>query len=176
VSDRIVHHHPFQTHVSVIRMSSNPRLPSLQPSLSLTTISSQSMPTFRRQSSSASFHSSPSRSSPKVQLIPHARTASFETTLTEAERDLLDQTNFDDEDLSSQDFDFEDIFTYDKPQRRLPKVVEVTTRTSQRDWSNFSFSHYSARTATRPKVNRSKSGVSEMYLKNQIAQVGTGKN
>jgi hypothetical protein len=165
-----------QLRVSVPGMSSSSGLRSRHPSVSITTVSSQSMPTFRRQSSSASFNSSPSRSSPKVQLIPHARTASFETTLTDAERDRLDQTNFDDEDLSSQDFDFEDIFTYDKPQRRLPKVIEVTTRTSQRDWSNFSFSHYSARTGTRPKPNRSKSGVSEMYLKNQMAQVSTGKH
>lgn len=34
--------------------------------------------------------------------------------------------HFDAMDVSSQDFDFDDIFTYDNPQRKLPRVVEVS--------------------------------------------------
>jgi hypothetical protein len=104
-----------------------------------------------------------------VQLIPHAGTATFDGALTESQRAHLDNFNFDQLDLSSKDFDFEDIFTYDKPQRKLPRVVEVTPAPRQRDWSNFSFSHYTASMAARAKVNRSKSDISEMYLKNQVA-------
>jgi hypothetical protein len=77
------------------------------------------------------------RPSPKVQLIPHARTASFDIALTEAQRELLDGTSFDQLDLSSKDFDFEDIFTYDKPQRKLPKVVEVSIVVRETDGFNF---------------------------------------
>ena len=135
--------------------------------------SPSSLPPSRRPgslSSSKSPSSSPTspRLSPKVQLVPHSRTASFDVALTNAERLLLDQTNFDHSDLSSQDFDFEDIFTYDRPQKKLPKVVEVTTVARQRDWSNFSFSYYTVAMAARAKANRNRSGgISDKYLKNQ---------
>ncbi|OAL35704.1 hypothetical protein AYO20_05085 [Fonsecaea nubica] len=108
--------------------------------------------------------------SPKVQLVPYARTASFDISLSDAERELLDKasTNFDALDLSSKDFDFEDIFTYDKPQKKLNRVVEVSRPTRDyRDWSSFSFSHYSAAVNTRQKVNKAKSGIGELYLKNK---------
>ena len=141
--------------------------------------STTSIPQFRRQSSSSSSTSSPSsptspRVSPRVQLIPHVQTASFDVALTEAQRTLLDGTSFHSSDLSSQDFEFEDIFTYDKPQRKLPKVFEVTASTKSRDWSNFSFSHYTPVMTARAKVSRNRSGISEKYLRNQ-AQASTKK-
>jgi hypothetical protein len=104
--------------------------------------------------------------------VPHARQLSFDIALSDAERLLVDKTNFKEDDLSSKDFDFEEIFTFDKPQRKLPRVVEVTTLPRERDWSNFSFSHYPAASNVRTKVNRQKSNVAEMYLKNQIRSSG----
>ncbi|KIW20018.1 hypothetical protein PV08_00593 [Exophiala spinifera] len=64
--------------------------------------------------------------SPKVQLVRHAPNASFNIRLSALEQTLLDNTRFDDLDVSSQDFDFEDIFTYNKPKQKLCKVVEVS--------------------------------------------------
>ncbi|EXJ81231.1 hypothetical protein A1O3_07521 [Capronia epimyces CBS 606.96] len=123
--------------------------------------------------SSAHSHSSISPISPglapKVQLVPYARSASFEVSFSDAERELLDKANFDALDMSSQDFDFEDIFTFDKPQKKLTKVVEVSRPTrDHRDWSNFSFSHYSAAMSARNKVNKPKPGIGELYVKNQF--------
>lgn len=66
--------------------------------------------------------------SPKIQLVPHAPCASFSIPLSTLEQDLLNNTHFDKLDMSSQDFDFEDIFTYSKPQRKLSRVVEVSLR------------------------------------------------
>ncbi|KAK5558340.1 hypothetical protein LTR46_003589 [Exophiala xenobiotica] len=129
----------------------------------------------RRKSSSVSSKSiqavTPSVGhTPKVQLVPYARTASFDVAFSDVERELLRNTNFDALDLSSQDFEFEDIFTYDKPQKKLTKVVEVSRPTREyRDWSNFSFSHYSDAVSARNKVNgRQKSGIGELYMKNRV--------
>jgi hypothetical protein len=133
-------------------------------------------PTIERKSSSSSTTSSISPispgASPKVQLVPYARTASFEIQMSEVERQLVDEaaTKFDALDLSSKDFDFDDIFTYDKPQRKLTRgVVEVSTPTrTHRDWSSFSYSHYSAAVGARLKVNsKAKASVGEMYVKNK---------
>jgi len=124
----------------------------------------------RKSSSTSSTHSiSPTSPglSPKVQLVPYARTASFKASFSDAENQVLKTTSFDAFDLSSKDFDFEDIFTYDKPQKKLTKVVEVSTASRERDWSSFSFSHYSAAMNARSKVNRPKTGIGELYLKNQ---------
>jgi hypothetical protein len=105
---------------------------------------------------------------PKVQLVPYARTGSFDASFSDAERELMDKANFDALDLSSQDFDFEDIFTYDKPQKKLTKVVEVSRPTrDHRDWSNFSFSHYTAALSARTKVNKAKAGIGELYVRNR---------
>jgi len=73
-------------------------------------------------------------------------------------------------DLSSKDFDFEDIFTYDKPQKKLRRgVVEVSSpNRTERDWSSFSFSHYSAAVGVRNKVNKAKFGGGEGYGKNDL--------
>ena len=133
--------------------------------------------TIERKSSSSSTKSdsappvSPG-SSPKVQLVPYARSASFDISLSEAERRLVDKaaTKFDAQDLSSKDFDFDEIFTYDKPQRKLAKgVVEVSSPTrTHRDWSSFSFSHYSAAVSARNKVGtKAKPSIGEMYVKNK---------
>jgi hypothetical protein len=105
-------------------------------------------------------------------LVPYARTASFDISLSEADRVLVDEaaTKFDALDLSSKDFDFDEIFTYDKPQRKLTKgVVEVSSPTrTQRDWSSFSFSHYSAAMNARNKVNHKvKPSIGELYVKNK---------
>lgn len=69
--------------------------------------------------------------------------------------------------MASRDFEFDDIFTYHNPQKKLPKVVEVTTPTRERDWSSFSYSHYPAAVAARQRANKSRPGIGEMYVKNQ---------
>lgn len=86
-----------------------------------------------------------------VQLIPHSHSRTyFDSPLTPSEHSLIaaSESNFNDLDLSSQDFDFDDVFTFDRPHRKIPRVVEVSSPSrmsatqQQRDWSNFSFSHY----------------------------------
>lgn len=159
------------------------------PPHSPTSLSSESGYHYWRKTSASTSNSSSSSSSasasqatspttppgalPKVQLVPYARTASFERSFSDAERELLDkaQASLDALDLSSQDFDFEDIFTYDKPQKELNRVVEVSRPTRvHRDWSNFSFSHYPAAMSARNKVNthRAKNNgtIGGLYVKN----------
>lgn len=115
----------------------------------------------RRQSTSS--NSSPTLAAPRVQLVPHSRTSSYDGSLSPADIELLANTNFDSKDMSSRDFDFEDVFTYDKPQRKLKSVVEVSS--PSRDLSSSSFSHYSP-IVSKPKYNRKRSTASEMYMKN----------
>lgn len=121
----------------------------------------------RRQSTTSNASPNSSLTSPRVQLVPHSRTSSYEGSLSPSDIELLANTNFDAEDMSSRDFDFDDVFTYDKPQKKLKSIVEVS---SSRDWSHFTFSHYppstSTSTSTRQKYNRSRS-TAEMYMKNQ---------
>ncbi|KAJ9608427.1 hypothetical protein H2200_007415 [Cladophialophora chaetospira] len=137
-------------------------------------------PTIDRKGSSSSSSSTHSTSpttpgnspsnSPRVQLVPYARTASFDISLSETERRLVDDAAFDTLDLSSKDFDFDEIFTYDKPQRKLARgVVEVSSPTrTHRDWSSFSYSHYSAALSARHKVNaKAKPTIGEMYVRNK---------
>lgn len=125
---------------------------------------SQIRPEYRRQSTISP--ASPTRTSPRVQLLPRSRTSSYDIPLSPSDIELLENTSFDAQDLSSQDFDFEDVFTYDKPQKKLRSVVEVSSPT--RDWSNFSFSHYQPAVSMRQKANRNKSPTTgEMYMKNQ---------
>jgi hypothetical protein len=135
-------------------------------------VDSTSSQPFGRKTSNSSTYSIPPISPgliPRVQLVPYARSASFDISFSDAERELVDKANFDSLDLSSQDFDFEDIFTYDKPQKKLTKVVEVSTPTrNHRDWSNFSFSHYSAAMNARSKVNKPRTGIGELYVKNKL--------
>lgn len=125
-----------------------------------------------RRGSSSSNQSSPpqSQTSKCLQVIPHTRNVSLDAPFSSADLDLLKRLSFSDQDLSSRDFAFDDVFTYDKPQKRLPKVAEVTVSTRERDWSSFTFPHYSAAVAQRAKVNRSKSSASEKYVKNKVLQ------
>lgn len=136
------------------------------------TASTTSSSAHGRRRSSSSYPSSPNKSQiPKtVQLIPFTRSVSLDASFTSADLDLLKRLSFNDQDLSSQDFAFDDVFTYDKPQRRLPQVTEVTVSTRERDWSSFTFPHYSAAVAQRAKVNRSKSTTGGAYLKNKTLQ------
>lgn len=148
--------------------------PESLPSARSTDSTSGRSPKIERTRSSSSTHSTSPVSpgaSPKVQLVPYSRTASFDISLSDADRQIVDTVaaKFDALDLSSKDFDFDDIFTYDKPQRKLPRgVVEVSSPTrTHRDWSSFSFSHYSAAMGARNKVNKAKPTIGEMYVKNK---------
>ena len=136
-----------------------------RPSVSSVGSTLEQTPADRRTSSSASSQASP-RLSPKVQVIPHTQTISYDNPLPDVERKLLSNARSDNLDMSTKDFDFEDVFTYDKPQKKLARVVEVSTSARERDWSGFSFSHYTPALSARQKVNsRPKTSISEMYLK-----------
>ncbi|EHY52502.1 hypothetical protein HRR83_007008 [Exophiala dermatitidis] len=165
------HRHPFESIPHTVSTAGRPQSTASMDS----DASSSGRSSDHRKSSTTSTASQSSISpispglGPKVQLVPYARSASFDVSLSDAERELLDKANFDALDMSSKDFDFEDIFTFDKPQKKLAKVVEVSRPTrDHRDWSNFSFSHYSAAVSARNKVNRSKTGIGELYLRNQF--------
>lgn len=79
---------------------------------------------------------------PKVQLVPYAP-ASFNPSLTDFERELVNNTKFDAADLASSDLDFEDIFTYGKPQQKLARVLEVSLPTRHRRKKSKPSSGYS---------------------------------
>lgn len=117
----------------------------------------------RRQSTIS--NPSPTLVGPRVQLLPHSRKSSYDASLSPSDIEFLANTSFDAKDISSKDFDFEEVFTYDKPQRKLKSVVEVSS--PARDSSNFSFSHYPSAVAMRQKLNRTRSTAGEMYVKNQ---------
>lgn len=63
--------------------------------------------------------------SPRVQLIPYSRNRSIDASISPADQFLIDHTHFDSRDVSGKDFDFEDVFTYDRPQTKLHTVKEV---------------------------------------------------
>ena len=117
----------------------------------------------RRQSTIS--NPSPTLKGSRVQLLPHSRTPSYDASFSPSDIELLANTSFDAKDISSKDFDFEDVFTYDKPQRKLKSVVEVSS--PSREWSNFTFSHYPSAVAMRQKYSRTRSTAGEMYMKNQ---------
>lgn len=122
-------------------------------------------PHSRRQSTVSTTSPSGSLTNPRVQLVPHARTFSYDGSLSPSDIELLTNTSFDAKDMSSRDFDFDDVFTYDKPQKKLKSVVEVS---STRDWSQSGSSSYSQPSAvTRPKHSRARSTVGELYKKNR---------
>lgn len=123
-------------------------------------------PYWRRPSSITSNGSPTSDASHRVQLIPHSRTLSHDGSLSPADVDILSNTSFDTRDVSSKDFDFEEVFTYDKPQRKLKSVVEVSSPT--RDWSNYSFSHYKSALVVRQKVNKSKPSAMDSHSKIKV--------
>ena len=121
--------------------------------------------TLRRQSSIP--QNSPTITSPRVQLVPHSRTSSYDASFSPSDLVILSNTQFDSKDLSSKDFDFEDVFTYDKPQKKLKSIVEVST--PSREWANFTSSHYQSAVSMRQKYNnqRARSNAAEMLMKNQ---------
>jgi hypothetical protein len=140
--------------LTIVIMASSRNPTTRCPTLSASTSSSNHSFNPSRKSSASSIDTSfstlsiTSLSSPRVQLVPYARSASYEISLSSTERDLLDQasTKFSSLDISSKDFDFDDVF---EPQRKLTKgVVEVSmsargkAERGYRDWSGFSFSHY----------------------------------
>lgn len=119
----------------------------------------------RRMSTTSTTSPSDSLTNPRVQLVPHARTFSYDGSLSPSDIELLANTSFDAKDMSSKDFDFDDVFTYDKPQKKLKSVVEVS---STRDWSQCNSSHHSSLSAaTRSKHSRGRTTASEMYKKNR---------
>lgn len=119
----------------------------------------------RRQSTTSNVSPTSSLSSPRVQLVPHARTLSYDGSLSPSDMELLAKTSFDAKDMSSQDFDFDDVFTYDKPQKKLKSIVEVS---STRDWSQSHYQHHpSSSTATKMKYNRGRTTGGELYKKNR---------
>ena len=127
---------------------------------STSTITSSSPLAERRKSTSSSQPPSPSYThvAPKLQLVPHARTGSHDAAFSTTELELLKHMSFSDQDVSSMDFSFDEIFTFDKPQQRLSRVVEVSTPSRERDWSSFSFSHnHLAVRTTRHKSHKPKS-------------------
>lgn len=73
--------------------------------------------------------------------------------------------------MSSKDFDFEDVFTYDKPQRKLKSVIEVQMTSPSKEWANYGFSHYPSAVNMRQKVNsqRTRSNAAELLMKNQMS-------
>jgi len=102
---------------------------------------------------------------PRVQLVPHSRKPSHDGSLSPEDNKLLANTYFDSKDVSSKDFDFEDVFTYDKPQRKLKSVIEVSP--SSRDWTSYPFPHRQTSFTAMHKPNRQKSTSGELYLKNK---------
>jgi len=120
-------------------------------------------PQFRRLSSISNH--SPTLSSPRVQLLPHSRTPSYDASFSPEDIELLANTSFDARDISSKDFDFEDVFTYDKPQRKLKSVVEVSS--PARDCTAFSSSNGQPEVVMRQKFSRTRSRVGEKNMKTQ---------
>lgn len=120
----------------------------------------------RRQSTNSTISPSSSFTNPRVQLVPHARTFSYDGSLSPSDIELLTNTSFDSKDMSSKDFDFDDVFTYDKPQKKLKSVVEVS---STRDWSQSGSSCCSTPSAVtmRPKHSRGRSTAGELYKRNR---------
>jgi hypothetical protein len=115
--------------------------------------SPQTLPT---ESASKSRHSvlpvRPGSCLPRVQLVPYAP-ASFSLSLTDLERELVNNTKFDAVDLASSDLEFEDIFTYGKPQQKLARVVEVSLPTRHRRKSSKpSGGYYDTGTRTRDEI------------------------
>lgn len=93
----------------------------------------------------------------RAQLVPYCPNSSLDSLLTDIERDLVNNTKFDALDLAFQDLDFEDIFTYGKPQLKLARVVEVTlSKRKDRRPSNFSHSYYSAAITTSDNLHTAK--------------------
>jgi hypothetical protein len=93
------------------------------------------------------------------------------------EKEIIRTTSFNPTDVSAQEFDFDDLFTYDKPQGKLRKCVEVSlpstsgSREKERKEA-FSFSHYGNGMAAGGKLNgngaKARLDIAELYVRNQI--------
>jgi hypothetical protein len=91
---------------------------------------------------------------PRVQLVPYGHNSGLDPGLSGIERDLIDNTKFSALDLASQDLDFEEIFTYGKPQKKLTRVVEVTlSKRDDRKSPKYSYAHYGAASRTTDNVH-----------------------
>lgn len=95
--------------------------------------------------------------SPRVQLIPYSRNLSIDASISPADQHLIDRTHFDSRDVSGKEFDFEDVFTYDRPQTKVHKVLEVVVS-----------DNYHAVTKLRPKGTSKVqvTSAAELYLSN----------
>lgn len=151
----------FTSHHIIMASYESRRSSKVAPSPTIAPVDSRRQSTMSNISTTSHFSSTSAR----VQLIPHARHPSYDAALSPSDIDLLDNTNFDSKDMSSKDFDFEDVFTYDKPQRKLKSVVEVSSPT--RDWSNYSFTHYQSAVNVRQKYHRSRSSNGELMMKSK---------
>lgn len=104
--------------------------------------SRETRPSSRSKRSLCSLGLGPSSS--RVQLVAYAPVSSLSPLSTCVEKELVMNAKFDAKDMASQDLDFEDLFTYDKPQKKLVRVVEVTVPTKDAARPpNFSYSYYS---------------------------------
>lgn len=110
-------------------------------------------------------HSFTSNTSPRVQLVPYVHKMSYDSSLTQSEKEILDNTDFDASDLSSKDFDFDEIFTYDKPQKRLVSVIEAQSSSRDRGQAAQSLLQHIPTPSVKQKSNRRSSGVADVYVK-----------
>lgn len=110
-------------------------------------------------------HSFSGDTSPRVQLVPHVHKMSYDSSLTQSEKKILDGTSFDAMDLSSKDFDFDDIFTYSNPQKRLGSVVEAQSSSRERERTILLLSQHIPTPAIKQKSNRRSSGFADVYVK-----------
>jgi len=79
---------------------------------------------------------------PYVHLVLRVPTSNnFGCSLCDTESDLTKAT-FDAFDISSRDFDFEEIFIFNE--KKLTGVIEASSPTQEQDQSSFSFSYYAS--------------------------------
>ncbi|KIW87015.1 uncharacterized protein Z519_12312 [Cladophialophora bantiana CBS 173.52] len=81
---------------------------------------------------------------PGIHRLPYGGASSLSSSPSNMESELLKKTTPDTADASAGDFDFEELFICDEPQKKLKSVVEVSIPTRERDRSNFSFSYYAS--------------------------------
>lgn len=155
-------------------MSSYTSRQSTSPTKSLLTLDLSGVSVSRRTSAATTISNPSPTLTQRVQLIPHGRASSHDSCLTDLDKETISATYFDSKDISSKDFDFDDIFTYDRPQQKLSRVVEVSSphRTSpnnQRDWSIFPPYYHGAAVGARHKVSsKSKGSTGDVYVRNAV--------
>jgi len=126
-------------------------------------IQSGAMASCERKPVNASTTRHPSR----VHLTPRAGKSNFGSSLSDTEREPQ-KTTSDASDVSLRDFDFEEIFIFDEPQKKLTSVVEVSIPAWERDWSNFSFSYYATGVAARNEMSKYEGATTRViYMRNK---------